>query len=239
MDLPQPEDGGPSRVGNLTLIDKGFEKMAKEALNQSPRLEVSNDQVNHPSSPTVSLTMKVSLEATISLHLMASRSPTKLSEVFVEALGLEGEQGVDGDDEDAEEEIAIVELMIGAVEHDKAMVDQKLKNLLEARALSQSHVDKVGRSGEEGGLRIGRNDFRFGGRGGRNDFGPIAKVKTHYNQDVGNPSKPTRPGVSTTIEQNGGEETSAHGGTGLHRAFDKDPNINLMLLSSLNLILKG
>ncbi|KAL6976334.1 hypothetical protein U1Q18_025121 [Sarracenia purpurea var. burkii] len=131
MDLPQPEDGGPSRMGNLTLIDKGFEKVAKEARNRS-RLGIS------PLSSEQADIIETILEVG-----KYRRSSAKLGEIFTEALGLKGEQGVDGDDEDAKEEIATVELMIRVAEHYKVMADQKLKNLLEARALSLSHNDKV------------------------------------------------------------------------------------------------
>ncbi|KAL6992186.1 hypothetical protein U1Q18_010294 [Sarracenia purpurea var. burkii] len=129
-------DDGLTSEGNFTPFDKDVVKVAECALIYSPlgviplsdeqivmietRLGVNNDQMICPSSPLEELA-KEAPKSRVSLVSVGQKFPAKLSEVFSVAQGVEGEQGED--DEEAEDEIGVSDLMIRATEHDKAMAN--------------------------------------------------------------------------------------------------------------------
>ncbi|KAL6984155.1 hypothetical protein U1Q18_017532 [Sarracenia purpurea var. burkii] len=75
-----------------------------------------------------------SVETRVNLSPIRQRSPSKLREVFQEAL-IREEQMDNEDSEEADEEIEIIDLMINTVEHDISMSQQKLKNMRDTKAL--------------------------------------------------------------------------------------------------------
>ncbi|KAL6993673.1 hypothetical protein U1Q18_011785 [Sarracenia purpurea var. burkii] len=227
MDQLQPDEGGESAVASPTPIGKGLEAVAKVATSHSdlgfgPSRTVGIDNTDTRSevgksreflsSSIGASAMEISLEPRADLALTGQKSPTKISDVFIEALSIEGVQSDNGDNDEAEEDIDSVDLMIWATENDQVLANQKLSNLLEVRA---SSLNKKNQSGTEtskvsrsfisrpvlfrGGGRLtnrGRGDGRFDSRGGRFGGGPSASM---YNT----PKEPAEQG-GNSVQHEGG-----------------------------------